>query len=80
MLGRSPTSAPAVLSLTTRFAPFAPGTMPRFASPAAGYYTVANQLSGMVLDVRNKSTADGAQIIQYPSNGGTNQQWSLIRK
>jgi arabinan endo-1,5-alpha-L-arabinosidase len=52
----------------------------RFASPAAGYYTVANQLSGMVLDVRNKSTADGAQTIQYPSNGGSNQQWSLVRK
>ncbi len=52
----------------------------RFASPAAGYYTVANQLSGMVLDVKGRSTADYAQIIQYTLNNGTNQQWALQRR
>jgi arabinan endo-1,5-alpha-L-arabinosidase len=52
----------------------------RFASPAAGYYTVANRLSGMVLDVKAKSTADYAQIIQYTLNNAANQQWSLERK
>jgi arabinan endo-1,5-alpha-L-arabinosidase len=31
----------------------------------------------MVLDVQGKSTADNAQIIQYPSNGGSNQKWAM---
>jgi len=52
----------------------------RFASPAAGYYTGANQLSGMVLDVSGKSLSENAQIIQYPVNNGSNQQWSLQRR
>jgi hypothetical protein len=30
-----------------------------------------------VLDVNAKSTANGADIVQWPSNGGTNQQWQL---
>jgi len=27
--------------------------------------------------VQGKSTADNAQIIQYPSNGGSNQKWAM---
>jgi hypothetical protein len=34
----------------------------------------------MVLDVKAKSTADYAQIIQYTLNNAANQQWSLERK
>jgi arabinan endo-1,5-alpha-L-arabinosidase len=34
----------------------------------------------MVLDVNGRSTADGAQIIQWPVTNATNQQWSLIRR
>jgi arabinan endo-1,5-alpha-L-arabinosidase len=52
----------------------------RCASPAAGYQTVANQLSGMVLDVKAKSLSENAQIIQYPLSNGTNQQWALQRR
>jgi arabinan endo-1,5-alpha-L-arabinosidase len=52
----------------------------QFASPAAGYYTVKNGLSNMVLDVAGKSLADNAQIIQYTLNNGTNQQWALQRR
>ncbi|MFP5394427.1 MAG: RICIN domain-containing protein, partial [Gammaproteobacteria bacterium] len=51
-----------------------------FASPAAGYVTVANERSGMVLDVASKSTAENAQIIQYTVNNASNQQWSLLRR
>jgi arabinan endo-1,5-alpha-L-arabinosidase len=43
----------------------------------SGYFNVTNRLSGMVLDVQAKSTADNAQIIQYTSNGGSNQKWSM---
>ncbi len=34
--------------------------------------------SGKVLDVFGASTADGARIIQWPWNGGANQQWRLV--
>jgi poly(3-hydroxybutyrate) depolymerase len=40
-------------------------------------YTIANEGSGLVLDVARKDTGDGADIIQWPSNGQTNQQWTL---
>ena len=52
----------------------------RFASPGGSYLTVKNQLSGMVLDVSGKSTLDNAQLIQYPLNNGTNQQWTFQRR
>jgi arabinan endo-1,5-alpha-L-arabinosidase len=52
----------------------------RFASPAAGYYTVASQLSGMVLDVQNKHGRGRANHPVAVQRGGTNQQWSLVRK
>lgn len=40
-------------------------------------YTIVNEGSGLVLDVAGKDTKDGADIIQWTSNGGTNQQWTL---
>jgi arabinan endo-1,5-alpha-L-arabinosidase len=52
----------------------------RFATPADGYHTVANQLSGMVLDVKARSLDENAQIIQYPVNNASNQQWVLQRR
>ncbi|MCL8017219.1 alpha-L-fucosidase [Streptomyces sp. AS02] len=42
-----------------------------------GPYRVVNRKSGKVLDVSGASSADGAAIIQWPSTGGTNQQWKL---
>ena len=51
-----------------------------FASPSSGYYTVANRLSNMVLDVYQSSLADNAQIIQYTVNNHNNQQWQLLRR
>ena len=52
----------------------------RFASPAAGYHTINNELSNMVADVAGKSMLDNAQIIQYPLNNAANQQWALQRR
>ncbi|MFI6932978.1 RICIN domain-containing protein [Streptomyces sp. NPDC050287] len=42
------------------------------------YYTIRNAGSGMPADVANGNTADGAGVIQWPSNGGTNQQWNIV--
>ena len=42
-----------------------------------GYYAVRNVRSGLVLDVRDWSTADNADVLQWTSTGGANQQWQL---
>ena len=39
------------------------------------YYRLLNINSGSALDVNGSSTANGAGIIQWPQNGGNNQQW-----
>ncbi|MCL8017275.1 alpha-L-fucosidase [Streptomyces sp. AS02] len=40
-------------------------------------YKLVNRKSGKVMDVNGASSADGAAVIQWPSTGGTNQQWKL---
>jgi hypothetical protein len=47
--------------------------------PSAGIHTLTDGNSSMVMDVASGSTANGAKIIQWPSNGGTNQQWTLTK-
>jgi hypothetical protein len=47
-------------------------------NPTSGStYTLANGKSSDLLDVDKASTANGAAIDQWPSDGGTNQQWTL---
>jgi endoglucanase len=41
------------------------------------YYRLLNANSGQALDVNAASTANGAGIIQWPQNGGNNQQWVI---
>jgi len=41
------------------------------------YYRFLNLNSGEALDVNGASTASGAGIIQWPQNGGNNQQWVI---
>ncbi|WP_405959777.1 alpha-L-fucosidase [Streptomyces sp. NBC_00024] len=43
-----------------------------------GTFKLVNRKSGKLLDVSGASSADGAVIIQWPSTGGTNQQWKLL--
>lgn len=43
---------------------------------SGSYYTFPND-SGYVMDVSGQSTANGAKVIAYKKNNGTNQQWSL---
>lgn len=40
-------------------------------------YKLVNRASGRVAEVMNRSTADGADVIQWADNGGTNQQWVI---
>ncbi len=47
--------------------------------PANGVHTLANANSSLLMDVNGASTATGAKIIQWISNGGANQRWTLNR-
>lgn len=41
------------------------------------YYRLLNINSAQALDVNGAATANGAGIIQWPQNGGNNQQWII---
>nr|WP_154924126.1 RICIN domain-containing protein [Microbacterium testaceum] len=41
--------------------------------------TLTNVNSGLVLDVDDRSTANGADVLQWTPTGATNQQWYLRR-
>lgn len=45
---------------------------------ASTYYTIKNVNSGQLMDVYQNSTADGAHVVQWPSNSGANQQWDIV--
>ena len=47
-------------------------------SADVGTVRLVSRKSGKVLDVSDGSTADGAAVIQFPWNGGPNQQWKLL--
>jgi len=40
-------------------------------------YKLINRASGKAADVSGKSTTDGADVVQWTDNGGTNQQWII---
>lgn len=42
-----------------------------------GTYHLENRSSGKNMDITGGSTADGADVIQWSNNGGTNQQFTL---
>ena len=42
------------------------------------YYTIRNVNSGQLMDVNGWSTADGGGVVQWPSTGGANQQWTIV--
>lgn len=43
-----------------------------------GYYRLVNVRTGLCADVDGGSTSDGARVIEWPANTGTNQQWQII--
>lgn len=42
-----------------------------------GVYYIRNQYSGKYIDIKDKSTASGANIHQWQFHGGTVQQWKI---
>lgn len=55
---------------------------PTYDSNAAGIltgskYKLINRGTGKIAEVNAKSTADGADVIQWSDNGGTHQQWTI---
>ncbi|MEZ0088970.1 RICIN domain-containing protein [Streptacidiphilus sp. EB129] len=50
---------------------------PGSTAPLDGTYRLVNANSSQVMDASGNGTADGTPIIQWPSNGGANQQWKL---
>jgi arabinan endo-1,5-alpha-L-arabinosidase len=50
---------------------------PASVSVATGRVIISSRLSGKVLEVANADQADGANVIQWSSLGGTNQQWDI---
>ncbi|MET8761927.1 family 43 glycosylhydrolase [Lentzea sp. NPDC004782] len=51
----------------------------RPADSPEGQVRLINRASGKAVDVLSFSTADGAEIVQWPDTGGTNQQWQLVK-
>lgn len=44
---------------------------------AEGTYKITNRSSAKVLDVDGASTMEGANVLQWTDNGGSNQQWII---
>ncbi|WP_307631036.1 RICIN domain-containing protein [Streptomyces turgidiscabies] len=44
----------------------------------SGYYQLVNVGNGWCADVKDASLADDAGVIQWPSTGGSNQDWQLL--
>jgi lysophospholipase L1-like esterase len=42
-------------------------------------YTVTNVNSGLLMDVSGAVTDPGGKVIQWPSNGGANQEWTITQ-
>jgi hypothetical protein len=53
------------------------GTWSGTSNPANATRHLTSAGSGLLMDVSGASTADGAAVIQWSANGGTNQQWTL---
>jgi lysophospholipase L1-like esterase len=49
----------------------------RFVDSGGGYYRLQARHSGMVVDVWERNTANGATIAQYMDQNSTNQQWQV---
>jgi regulation of enolase protein 1 (concanavalin A-like superfamily) len=57
----------------------ATASVPPIPSVLYGNYKIIASHSNKALDVKDGSTADGAQVIQWTDNGGTNQQWTITQ-
>ena len=67
----------AAASLIVGLVPGATPGQPALATQSAAATTVVAAHSGQALDVSGVSHAAGAPVIQWPTNGGANQQWTF---
>ncbi|MGM1058439.1 family 43 glycosylhydrolase [Saccharothrix sp. Mg75] len=51
----------------------------RLADSDNGHVRLLNRAGGKAVDVLDFSTADGAQVIQWPDTGAANQQWQAVK-
>ena len=49
----------------------------KFVPVGRGYYRIVIQNSGMVVDIKESSRADGADVLQWPYNGTPNQHFRI---
>lgn len=62
-----------------RFGLSTPGGDPGEAYPETGvFYHLVAQHSGKLVDIEGGSTTAGARLIQWPANGGLNQQFDFL--
>jgi hypothetical protein len=50
----------------------------RFVPTGSGSYTLKSSTDGQLADVSGASTSAGAPVVQWPSNNGANQKWTLV--
>lgn len=50
----------------------------KLADTGDGYCRLVNVRTGLCADVEGGSTSDGARVIEWPTNTGTNQQWQIV--
>ena len=50
----------------------------RLVPTGSGSYTMKSSADGLLADVSGASTSAGAPVIQWPSNNGANQKWTLV--
>ncbi|MEY9856154.1 alpha-galactosidase [Catenulispora sp. GAS73] len=50
----------------------------RLVPTGSGSYTLKSSSDGLFADVSGASTSSGAPVIQWPSNSGANQKWTLV--
>jgi hypothetical protein len=43
-----------------------------------GFYILRNRATGKLIDVSGGSLSDGANVIQWTDNGGSNQKWQVV--
>jgi hypothetical protein len=67
----------AALAATGGTADAATGGIAAGGGVTSGYFTFTAVSSGMNLDVEGASTAPGGRVIQWPADGGTNQNWGF---
>ncbi|MGW4058045.1 glycosyl hydrolase family 95 catalytic domain-containing protein [Amycolatopsis sp. NPDC004747] len=50
----------------------------QLAGTGDGYYRLVNVRTGLCADVEGGSTGDGARVLAWAVNTGTNQQWQIV--